>query len=207
MDLQDTFFSKIRTEGIAHIVLQNNYTIPSISDEELQIWHNTAAMACPLMPPEVSVNAAHWASRVLYILCTFIVDRRFVIEEIDSLIQIVPEPNISDENSWTVDLFFRQLPRLHTIAQKTSSNDPLLKVIEDLIVKWPLCSPGMSEIQPLKLNTNHTALVELFIERIIEAEDVSKVYTQHIRDRIISNIGIDKRIAPSFRNSIQDLIL
>jgi hypothetical protein len=90
-----------------------------------------------------------------------------------------------------VDLIFRQLPTLYRLARHLSEGDPLVRELMSLARQWPLSSVGITLAEPAELNSflEHPALRQLYVDRILESEDGSRLGDRRVDAVVRAGLG------------------
>lgn len=149
--------------------------------------------------PAFSQGAALWAARLLRDLCQFIVCRDIGEATITAACQLpCPEPR-SPSVDWSADLCLRNLPGVFRLARHLSNGDPLVAQIKRLAETWPLSSVGIPGIGSAKVNTFNAdlSLRRLYADRILAAEDVSRLGDERLDDVLRGDLGFHRKLAPT----------
>ncbi len=167
-------------------------TVRKVPGRWEQIWR----MQCPGDAPQFSVEVADGAAQVALAISQAIVYRETEIEEtmrvivgagfaLDGLIDECPSAHYS------VDLVFRFLPQLLERAERVSVDDPLADLIIRLLRRWPLSSVGVQRIQLTEVPSplRHPSLWRMYIDRIIQRRDVSRLVCREVSDAVAAAAG------------------
>jgi len=194
------FIDKLMIEGVAAVF--GEAEIPSEDPEcgrLLVAWDGNARSELAGDGPPLSLATATWASRILYLGCKFVVCRDVSEAEIArSLAENCPEPR-SPSVDWSADLVFRHLPEVYRGARHLSNADPLVRELLKLAAAWPLSSVGiLIEAEPnLSTFIRHPALKQLYVDRILEAADVSRLGAQQVNEAIQVALGAYPELCPA----------
>jgi len=194
------FIDKLMTEGVAAVF--GNTEVPSVDPEcgrLLVAWDGIARSDLAGEVPPFSVSTATWASKILYLACKFVVCREIPEAEIvRSLAEKCPEPH-SPSVDWSADLLFRYLPEVYRGARHLSNSDPLVRELLKLAAAWPLSSVGIPLEREPSLNTfiQHPALKQLYVDRILEAADVSRLGDPQVNEAIRIALGAYPELCPT----------
>ncbi|HEX5219618.1 MAG TPA: hypothetical protein VFZ59_08625 [Verrucomicrobiae bacterium] len=157
-----------------------------------------------LEPPGLSLDAALWAAWLAYHLCQFTVCRDIGAERVAAICQeACPTPR-SPETDWSVDLTLRHLPRLFQLARHLSEGDPLVQHLRQIASAWPLSSVGVAGLADLAIESfiGHPALRRLYLDRIVAAEDISRLNDSRVSDSLRVDLGIHHELAPTIASRL-----
>lgn len=160
-----------------------------------------------LAPPPFSSNAALWAARLVYHLCQFTVCRDIDAEQIDAICTAPCPEKHSPETDWSADLTLRHLPKLFQLARHLSQADPLVQNLKQIAAAWPLSSVGIPGLENLPIESfiEHPALRRLYADRIVAAEDVSRLNDPRVESWLRADLGIHHELAPAFASKFQPI--
>jgi hypothetical protein len=148
--------------------------------------------------PAFSQSSALWAARLLHDLCRFVVCRDIGEAAVAAACQVpCPEPR-SASVDWSADLCLRNLPGVFRLARLLSNGDPLVAQIKRLAAAWPLSSVGIPGIGPANVHTfiADSALRRLYADRILAAEDASRLGNERLDDLLRGDLGCHRKLAP-----------
>ncbi|MBK8037502.1 MAG: hypothetical protein IPK22_10255 [Verrucomicrobiaceae bacterium] len=137
-------------------------------------------------------QAADEALRYVYRLCQALVDRAMTDEQVTALCAALPAVGDSPGELLAVDLALRHLPELHRMAKSMSSGDPLVSGLEAAARRYPLSGIGIALEEPLPdvaALKRHPGLWRLFIDRVIERQDVSRLADPAVRIAVADALG------------------
>ncbi len=137
--------------------------------------------------PEAAVSAMHY----VYRLCQALVDRAMSEEDVSRICAALPMPPSAPGEVLSLDLALRHLPELHSMARSMSDSDPLVAGIQAAAKQFPLSSTGipLSEPPDLTLLHRHDGLWQLYIDRIIERQDASRLSDAQTRLSVADALG------------------
>jgi hypothetical protein len=149
-------------------------------------------------PPPPDLSAAAWAAGTLYELVRALAARDMDERQlVTALGDPCPVPR-SAATDYSVDLFFHHLPALYRLIKRLSSNDSLLGHLLRIAANWPLCSVGLpvengSRIDPF---IGQPALRALYVDRILETEDLSRLSDPRVREAVTAALGAFPELSP-----------
>ena len=194
------FVGRLLEEGVA--VVSSSPAIPPTDAETerlLRQAHGTLSRSLAGHAPDLSLAAAVWATRILYQLARFVVCRDVPAEIIArALAERFPEPR-SPAVDWSADIAFRLLPEIFRVARHLSNADPLVAEIKKIAGDWPLSSVGIPEVPALKLDSfvGHPALLQLYVDRILETGDASRLADERVRHAVRRTLGAHGQLCPA----------
>jgi hypothetical protein len=150
--------------------------------------------------------AALWAARMMYRAAQGAVFRDVPLETLKNGLSAAC-PACSDAASlhYSVDLVFRFLPEVATLARRASSDDPLLEIVLSFANRWPLSSVGMKGVQPESLDAiaSHAGLLQLYVDRILARDDFSRLTDDRVRAAAQRAIGAYPELSPAVANELR----
>jgi hypothetical protein len=152
--------------------------------------------------PVIRVGAMHWAALTLYRASQFLVHREVDAKTIHEALS-VPCPLPADPSvCFSVDLYFRYLPDLIALSRGIAEQDPLVERLVALAQQWPLSSVGVRGLKPpessdLNPFLSHPQLAQLYIDRIIETADVSRLNDPRAQSLLAQTVGLHTTLAGS----------
>lgn len=156
--------------------------------------------------PPVDFRAASWAANVLYRACQFLVFREAEPGAVRQALSAAgPEP-VTPEVVYSVDLTFRYLSDLMTLARAAAiEGDPLVDTLLGLARAWPMSSVGMRDVGEVHVEAfiGHPALRQLYIDRVIARRDLSRLADPRVREAVREAIGLYPQLAPELAGAIQ----
>jgi hypothetical protein len=141
---------------------------------------------------------------LFYRLCQFTVCRDIGAEQIAAVCREPCPAARSPETDWSVDLTLRHLPEIFQLARHLSEGDPLVQELKRLASAWPLSSVGIVGLENLSLDSfiGHPVLRRLYADRIVAAEDVSRLNDSRINDLLRADLGIHHELAPALASKL-----
>ena len=176
-------------------------------DEVLAAFEVEYRREMPSQAPEFSPAAARWAATMLHGACALTIFRDEDVATIEQTLDVpCPEP-ASPSVHYSVDLTFRFLPDLVKIARSASRDDPLVDRLTGWAAAWPVSSVGMPEIEPGEIGTfvDHPAMLALYVDRIIERADMSRLTDDRVREAVQQALGLFPELAPGVAEAIEKL--
>jgi hypothetical protein len=195
-----TFFLKLLAEEGRAVVSPK--LLPENSEDALAVLRQLDEFArneLALETPEFSAKAALWAARLSYHLCQFTVCRDIDAEQINAALSVPGPQTRCPETDWSADLTLRHLPRLFQLARHLSQADPLIQNMKQIAAAWPLSSVGIPGLENLHLESfiEHPALSRLYADRIVAAEDFSRLNDPRVESLLRIDLGIHHELAPA----------
>ena len=157
-----------------------------------------------LEAPEFSAKAALWAARLCYQLCQFTVCRDIGEEQVNAALGVPCPEARRPETDWAADLTLRHLPKLFQLARHLSQADPLVQQMKQIAAAWPLSSVGIPGLENLQLESfiEHPALRRLYADRIVAAEDTSRLNDPRVASLLRADLGIHHELAPALATKL-----
>ncbi|HEY2587414.1 MAG TPA: hypothetical protein VGI81_16840 [Tepidisphaeraceae bacterium] len=164
-------------------------------------------MARPEMafdPPPLVEPAAAWGLSMLYRSCQFLTYREVDAETVRrALAEPCPE-SARPAVCYSVDLALRYLPDVMSLTQGIASADPLVASLLGLASAWPLSSVGIKRVSNIDTGAFiiDRSLRQLYVDRIIERADVSRLDDSLVRDSVRAAVGSFAELAPAIAKSL-----
>jgi hypothetical protein len=148
--------------------------------------------------PALDVEAAGWALTQLYRACQFLSYRHIETATVDTVLAMPCPKPASPEVCYSVDLAFRFLPDLIALAAGISHDDPLVINLRRLATEWPLSSVGVKDIENADVNMffDNASLASLYVDRIIERKDTSRLNDPRVKERVQAALGAYPDLSP-----------
>ena len=203
------FLRGLTDEGVS--IVSPGVSIPRVDAEasaRLQALSASLAQDLPGDAPEFRVEAALWAVKILYQVSRFVACRDLGEPEIvKALAEPCPEPR-NPGTDWSVDLSFRLLREIFRTARHLANADPLVRELRTLAAQWPLSSVGVPDLPALNIESfiAHPALRQLYVDRILETSDVSRVTDPRVLETIRENLGAHPELHPVMAARISNAI-
>jgi len=149
-------------------------------------------------PPPLDVVIASAAAQTLYRLCQCLVYRELMPEQALAQGDRLPDAPRTASAHYSADLTLRFLPDAWRLAKETAEGDPLVTTICELAARWPLSSVGIPDLPAPAIDgiAEHPALLALYVDRIIERRDRSRLSNPRVRDAFLTAIGAHRELAP-----------
>jgi hypothetical protein len=155
--------------------------------------------AMPGTPPPVDLPAARYGAAKLYEACRFMVHPQLDEQKLNTALRDVFPSQRCPSVHYSVDLALRLLPDVASHARKKSTEDSLQAALTRLAVAWPLSSVGMPDVTHVVIDSFVTddCLRRLYVDRIIECGDASRLHDQRIQDDVAAALGAHPELAPT----------
>lgn len=155
-------------------------------------------VASAAMPPAFVPATALAALRQLYQLCLALADRSMPEDQVRAVCAALLPPGATPGDILSADLSLRHLPALHRMARAVSDTDPLVAGLEAAAVSFPLSSVGIplaaeASLAPLQRSG---VLWRLYLDRILEQQDDSRLHSPAVRAGIRDALGLHPQLAP-----------
>jgi hypothetical protein len=160
----------------------------------------------PGEPPVWDEASGVWAAGMFFRACQFSVLRHFDAETIrQTLSATCPAEASAARRHYSVDLVFRYLPDLHTLAREASRTDPLVEILEGWGAEWPLSSVGMKnvpapQVEPL---TAEPVLLRYYAERIIARRDRTRLADPRVAEAVRAQFGMHHGLVPEIWEALK----
>jgi MoxR-vWA-beta-propeller ternary system domain bpX4 len=156
----------------------------------LKEYYAADKMEMAMSAPDFSPDAALWAAKHFYLALQLTVIRDADENTIQDKLQ--PYPALHDPSAiYSVDLVFRYLPSLFSLAKGLSPADPLVSELQTTVTRWPLSAVGIEIKNTIDCNMLETDpfLWQLFIDRIIQYKDTGIIQHKKIADSVATSLG------------------
>lgn len=173
--------------------------------EILTHWDLAVRRELAFTPPAFSLPAASWAALRLYRACQFLVFRDLsaaIVE--DHLATACPEP-CSPSVVYSADLTLRFLPDVISLARGIATGDPLVDALHRLARAWPLSSVGCLRLEPVDPSPflDHPCLRRLYVDRILERRDTSRLDHPSVRAAVREALGLFPELCPEIASALR----
>jgi hypothetical protein len=158
-----------------------------------------ARLELPGNPPLLSMPAAVWAATIFYQACQFLVHRQFDAAAVRAALGKRCPEGANPSSSYSVDLVFRYLPDLLSLARGIAHDDPLVERLMILARQWPLSSVGIAlpaGVDPTPFLKDR-CLLTLYAERIIARQDVARLNHPMVCQAVRGAIGLHSQLSPA----------
>jgi hypothetical protein len=150
--------------------------------------------------PALDAAVASWALTILYRGCQSLVYRDIDADAVrDALSQPCPAAEPSPSVCYSADLAFRYLPDLLALARGVAADDPLVTGLTELARRWPLSSVGVKGLEGPDVSSfvGDPALLQLYVDRIIERADQSRLTDPRVNEAVRTALGGYPELAPA----------
>lgn len=158
--------------------------------------------------PPLDETAAVWAARVLFRSCQLLVDREVVI---DAALrdEVLADPPDRERPAAivSVDLTLRYLPDLFALAAGLAADDPLLGLLRELAVAWPLSSVGVALADPPPLAAcvlRDPGVRIRYVDRILRRQDRLRLADPATRRAVRDALGAHPALAGGLAPRLDD---
>ncbi len=202
------FLSQLKESG--GIVLENPSEPRAIDlercDEALLEFERVVRPTLAWDPPELSLPAARWAVRMMYGISQMLVFRDIGGEVLERRFARRCPGAPSPSRCYSVDLTFRYLPDVLSIAQRAAPGDPLVDRIRQTAREWPLSSVGAPEIGEVSTDGfwDSRSLRQLYVDRILARQDRSRLSTGPVRAEIRESLGLYRDLCPEIAAALDE---
>lgn len=144
--------------------------------------------------PSAGVAGMHY----LYRLCLALADRSLTEEEVQGVCAAMPAAPVTADEVLSVDLALRYLPEIYRMARAISDTDPMISGLERVATSFPLSSVGIDPHLPadLTLLQRHPSLWGLYLDRVLERQDESRLSHPAVQRGIRDALGMHGGLAP-----------
>src|SRR5262249_19076034 len=149
-------------------------------------------------PPPLDMAVAGAAAQTLYRLCQCLVYRELIPNQMLAMGDRLPDIPGTASAHYSADLALRFLPDAWRLAKEAAEGDPLVTTIRELATQWPLSSIGIPELPALVIDgiAEHQALLALYVDRIMECRDRSRLNDPRVREAFLTAVGAHHDLAP-----------
>lgn len=140
----------------------------------------TESINYPHTPPPFDPEAALWAAKILYTAAQLLLNRQHEAGDLPKLLPPYPQA-LTEGAILSADLSLRFLPPIIDQLQRIDPEDPLIPLLENLLLPWHYS--GIGHPLPIeKLNfeplSGMFCLRQLYIDRVIELKN--RALAEHI---------------------------
>jgi len=175
------------------------------ADELLAAIEHDARRELSGSPPPLSLEAARWGAVMLYRAAQLLMYRDLGPDAVAAGLR--PPCPAGDESSthYSVDLTFRFLPDLVRMARTCSHDDPLVVEMMSWASTYPLSSVGLDGVGEIDVEpiAKHPGLLAIYVDRVIAAQDVSRLADERVRAAIAAALGMHGHLAPKLSVAIE----
>ena len=207
-----TFLTDLFESGHARVPLiaHTEADFRSARAQEL-LWERAQVtrLSAPHNTPEVDLEAALEAAHWMFLACQLYVDRS---QSTDHLMQVLDESQLVQGRPsvvYSVDLCLSFLPDLARHAHQHAHKDPLVVTLKRLACAWPLSSVGIPDLDISSETLNpwfdkDRSLQQLYLDRILSADDASRLQDERVTRRIRDAVGMyqDELVPEAVRSAL-----
>jgi MoxR-vWA-beta-propeller ternary system domain bpX4 len=187
------FLTNLIQEGKAHLEGEIQPFEPEDLKSAAAFLHSVYlddALDMPDAPPQYFEPAALWAAQFLYhaLQCTIL--RNLDDDTVNKLLEDFPEA-ATPEAIYSIDLCFRYMPNLFSLAKGLAPDDVLVKILKKNALFWNFSSVGMDLEQDVShgIILEHPSLRIAYIDRIIQSKDIKRVNTEQVKELVQIALG------------------
>ena len=181
---------------------------PDDLDAGMRRLHARQRGRLPRGCPDLEIQAGAWALGVLYRACQALVYRDIESETVKKWLR-EPCPRRADAAvHYSVDLSFRFLPDVLRLGRGIAVDDPLVTGVTELLAEWPLSSVGVKDLPVCEVDLllHDPALRRLYIDRVIEKEDLARLADARVAEQVRAAIGVHRELAPRMAAELDRLV-
>jgi hypothetical protein len=182
----------------------NAATERALDDAALVELDALAREEAPAKAPELRIDDARFAARLLREACRLSVDRTAAAEEVAAAFAVRGPDPADPASLWSVDLCFRYLPSVHERAQRVSPEDALVLALRQLSAAWPLSGVGVPGASRGWLTSRAAGAVRasdclrgLLVDRVMSSGDAEAAEIDWIADEIARAAGAFPELLPA----------
>lgn len=181
----------------------SNQSVQSYLQSIERIWRGQ----CPGIPPNFLPDFAEQAVQALELFCQAIVHREVSVEQLkrnlDQLLATTPAQYDEPSVHYSVDIAYRFLPQIAERASRLEPNDPLISLLQEHLLRWPLSSVGaVSTELKLPVAIRHPSLWSMYIDRVIVHEDKTRLNEPSVKEAVATALGPHPFLAPQLANNV-----
>ena len=157
-------------------------------------WRETL----PGAAPEFLIEPALWSVETIYRACQCLVYREWDAERALRCSTAAPRGTRTAALHYSVDLAMRFLPDVWRLARIVVEDDPFGSQLLELAREWPLSSVGIPGVSASSIDeiAQSECLLALYVDRILERKDRSRLDDPRVRSAAQTAIGLFKGLAP-----------
>lgn len=159
----------------------------------------------PFTAPPLAQPAAVWALSTLYCAMQALVYREVDEESVREALSASCPQDSDPAVCYSVDLSFRLLPDLISLARGAGGDDPLLDQLLSLAAAWPLSSVGIRGVGPVDPSSflADRCLRRIYVDRILDRGDVLRLDHPVVRDAVRAALGSYPELSPAIARALQ----
>jgi len=173
--------------------------LPADFEDAVRLLDRAVRSGLAFDPPALQLRSATWALQLIYRASQALVHREIDAEAVrKALADACPEA-ADPAVCYSVDLSFRLLPDLLSLARGLSEDDPLVTSLVSLAADWPLSSVGAKGVpatEPTPFMADRS-LRRLYADRIVEKRDTSRLYDPMTRQAVREAMGACPQLIPA----------
>jgi hypothetical protein len=148
--------------------------------------------------PPLDIQIADAAAQTLYRLCQCLMYRELMPDQVLAQGARLPDAPRTASDHYSADLALRFLRDAWRLAKEAAEGDPLVTTIRELAARWPLSSVGIPDLPAPAIDgiAEHQALVALYVDRVIERRDRSRLNDPRVRDAFLTAMGAHPDLVP-----------
>lgn len=147
----------------------------------------------PATPPDFEPKAALWAAQFVYRTLHLTLLRHIGAETVEQLLTDF-SGETTPETMYSVDLSFRYLPELLTLAKGLAPSDSLVDVLKKRLHRWYFSAVGvdLGDNNPkimTEIVANHLSLRLAYVDKIIQKKDLKRALSEPEREWVKVALG------------------
>lgn len=149
------------------------------------------ALGYPGPAPAIDWAVGEWALAQFFRTAQAIVYRAIDEDTVRAGLALPCPPAALEPRHYSVDLIFVFLPELVKLARLAAPGDPLIEILQQWSIDWPLSSVGMKLSHPPEHMALQTApyLWQYYLERIHTRQDKQRQEYPEVREGLILLAG------------------
>ena len=181
-----------------HVRVPPDEAAPKNVEEAVRELDGAARLELAFEPPALDPAAGAWALMRLYRACQALVFREIdasaVSHALGAPCPLPPSPAVC----YSADLSLRYLPDVLSLARGIAPEDPLVAGLTVLAKAWPLSSVGVGGLDAADPAAfiDHAGLRQLYVDRIMERGDVSRLRHPIVRAAVQEALGAYPDLSP-----------
>ena len=147
--------------------------------------------------PPFDPAMARAALLYLYRCCLAMVDRTMEAPAVRGIHAQLPDA-VTPGGVLSADLCLRHLPEIYQMTRAVNEEDSLLDGLQETGLRFPLSSVGMdlTAAPDITLLPEHQGLWRLYIDRIVERQDASRLSDARVGAAVRDALGTHPELAP-----------
>ncbi len=176
-----------------------NFDLSQSLGEQIRLFDRSARANLAGEAPPLEMEAAVWAATLLAGAARLAIARDLGAAEVQKVFaKPCPKPR-SPSVDYSADLFLRYVPDLLGWVTRLASGDPLVEHLRRLAEQWPLSSVGIHGLKIGSLDSfiGHPSLRQLYIDRILQRGDASRLSEPRVAAGIRTALGAHPELSPA----------